>query len=77
MSRPRTVVAVLFVLVAGASFAQDVTVTPDVAYGHEYDVASTFDGVLYVSMVLATGVGTGSWPIQATSTCAFGPVDRA
>ncbi len=56
-------------LVAGASFAQDVTVTPDVAYGHKYGMASTFDGVVYVSMVLATGVSTGSWPIRATSTC--------
>ena len=68
MSRPRTVVAVLFVLAAGASFARDVTVTPDVVHGHQYGMVLTFDGVLYVSMVLATGVGTGSRPIQATST---------
>ena len=69
MSRPRTVVAVLFVLAAGASFARDVTVTPDAVYGHQYGMASAFDGVVYVSMVPATGVGTGSRPIRATSTC--------
>ena len=43
MSRPRAVVAVLFVLGAGAAFAEDVTVTPNVVYGHKYGMALTFD----------------------------------
>ena len=46
MSRLRAVVAVVAVLAvftAGAAFAQDVTVTPDVVYGHKYGMALTFD----------------------------------
>ena len=43
MSRLRAVVAVLAVFTAGAAFAQDVTVTPDVVYGHKYGMALTFD----------------------------------
>ena len=43
MSRLRAVVAVLAVLTAGAAFAQDVTVTPDVVYRHTYSMALTFD----------------------------------
>lgn len=45
MSRLRAVVAALFVLAAGASFAQDVTVTPDVVYGHKYGMALNRLGV--------------------------------
>ena len=43
MSRLRAVVAVLAVFTAGAAFAQDVAVTPDVVYGHKYGMALTFD----------------------------------
>ena len=43
MSRLRAVVAVVAVFTAGAAFAQDVTVTPDVVYGHKYGMALTFD----------------------------------
>ena len=43
MSRLRAVVVVLALFTAGAAFAQDVTVTPDVVYGHKYGMALTFD----------------------------------
>ena len=43
MSRLRAVVAILAVFTAGAAFAQEVTVTPDVVYGHKYGMALTFD----------------------------------
>ena len=43
MSRLRAVVAVLALFTSGAAFAQDVTVTPDVVYGHKYGMALTFD----------------------------------
>ena len=43
MSKLRAVVVVLALFTAGAAFAQDVTVTPDVVYGHKYGMALTFD----------------------------------
>ena len=43
MSRLRAVVAILAVFTAGAAFAQEVAVTPDVVYGHKYGMALTFD----------------------------------
>ena len=43
MSRLRAVVAAFVLLTAGASFAEDVTVTRDVVYGHKYGIALTLD----------------------------------
>jgi hypothetical protein len=43
MSRLRAVVAAFVPLTAGAVFAEDVTVTPDVVYGHKYGMALTLD----------------------------------
>ena len=43
MPRMILVVALLSLLAPGSGWAQDVTVTPDVVYGHKYGMALTFD----------------------------------
>ena len=76
MSRLRAVVAVVAVVAlftSGAAFAQEVTVTPDVVYGHKYGMALTFDvftpadanGAAVLNMV--SGGWRSAWRPHASS----------